>query len=158
MSGVLHYIGGTLILSVSFIGAISTARLEKKRLQVLDAWITLVAHIRAQIDCYLTPIDRILATVDRSLLSQIGNENAQTSDALLEASRSYPDPEIARHLSAFLTTIGTSYREEELRRCDYYLAYLRAQREIVATSLPARIKAKITLTLCIAVGAVILLW
>ena len=154
----LRCIGGVLILSVGLYGSIFGARLEKKRLQVLDAWIALIAHIRAQIDCYLTPLDRILATADRSLLSQIGNESTQTADALLNASRPHLDPEIARSLSAFFAALGTTYREEELKRCDYQLAYLRAQRETLATALPARVKAKLTLTLCMAVGAVILLW
>ena len=154
----LRYLGVGIILTTSIGGALSGARLEKKKLQSLDAWIALIAHVRLQIDCYLTPIDRILATTDRALLAAIGNEHAQTSDALREAARSYPDAAVARELSAFLATLGTTYRDEELKCCDYHLARLRAHREAMAASLPTRVKAKVTLTLCLAVGSVILLW
>jgi hypothetical protein len=158
MMGAIRYFGVAIILITALIGAISGARLEKKRLRVLDAWIALISHIRLQIDCYLMPLDRILATADRALLANIGNERAQTADALLKASLPYLDTDVAQQLSAFFATLGSTYREEELKCCDYYLARLRTHREAVATSLPARVKAKITLTLCVAVGSVILLW
>ena len=154
----LRYLGIAAILVTALGGALSGARLEKKKLQTLDAWIALIAHIRLQIDCYLMPLDRILATADRPLLATLGNEHAKTADALLKSSLPYLDTAVAQELSAFFATLGTTYREEELKRCDYYLTRLRAHREAMAASLPARVKAKITLTLCLAVGSVILLW
>ena len=154
----LRYLGIAAILVTALGGALSGARLEKKKLQNLDDWIALIAHIRLQIDCYLMPLDRILATADCTLLAALGNEHAQTTDALLESSLPYLDIAVAQELSSFFAMLGTTYREEELKRCDYHLSRLRAHREAMAASLSARIKAKITLTLCLAVGAVILLW
>ena len=158
MMSAFRYLGGGIILTVAMGHAFWGTRLEQKRLQILDAWINLISHIRLQIDCYLTPLDRILATADRTLLASIGNESARTPDELLKASLPYLNSDVARQLSTFLAALGTTYREEELKCCDYHLARLRDRREAMASALPARVKAKVTLTLCIAVGSVILLW
>ena len=79
-------------------------------------------------------------------------------DALLHASRGCLCGEAARLLTGFVREIGGSYREEQVRRCDYYLTALRAVREQQKEELPARVRVCVAVCLCAALGIAILLW
>ena len=126
---------------------------------MVDAWIDLILHIRSQIDCYLMPLDEILACTDREILTGcMCHAPHPDLSTLLEASSPYITQESKRLLNAFVKEIGGSYREEQLRRCDYYVNSLRHIRQKIAEELPAKTKVCITLSLCLSVSAVILLW
>lgn len=152
-------IGVGLILTAGSFASYTAVRYEKKKLSVLDAWIDLIFHIRGQIDCYLTPLDEILACADRDVLlacmCRTPHPNLKT---LLDSSSPYLGGECKRLLTAFVREIGGSYREEQLRRCDYYINILRAIRDKMATELPARVKLSVTVGICAALGAAIILW
>ena len=132
---------------------------ERVRLRLLDGWIDLILFIRGQIDCYLTPIDEILRALDPELLHLcMGSTGCTSLSALLQAGRLYLSPEAYRLLSGFVREIGSSSREEQLRRCDYYLEALRTLREKVAEEQPVRIRLSVTLGLCLSIATAILLW
>ena len=152
--------GGLLILAAGFFAAQLGAYREKKRLTVLDAWLELLLEIRTQIDCYLTPLDEILQNARPALLQACtGGEDVKPSLAeLLNAAESCLDPECQRLLQAFTREIGASYRDEQLKRCDFYLQALQVERERIARALPARVKLTVTLSLCAAIGIAIILW
>ena len=152
-------IGVGLILTAGSFASYTAVRYEKRKLSVLDAWIDLIFHIRGQIDCYLTPLNEILACADRDLLlscmCRTPHPNLKT---LFASSSPYLGGESKRLLTAFIREIGGSYREEQLRRCDYYINALRAIRDKLAADLPSRIKLYVTVSLCAALGAAIILW
>lgn len=151
--------GGLLVLLAGGLAAGTYARFEKKRLLVLDGWIELLLYIRGQIDCYLMPIDRILTLADRDLLRACSvGKPVTTLTQALRGAIPYLDPESRRLLSALARELGSSYREEQLKRCDYYLQALQRQREKLEQALPNRIKLGATVSLCVAIGAAILLW
>ena len=155
----LKLLGAGLIASVGGFAAYCAVRFEKKKLTVLDGWIDLIFHIRGQIDCYLTPLDEILASADEEILSAcMGSTPHPDLHTLLDASSPYLGGESRRLLSGFVREIGGSYREEQLRRCDYYVTALRTLREKIAADLPARVKLSITVSICSALGVAILLW
>lgn len=155
----IKLLGALLILAVGGVAAISTARYEKKRLSVLDGWIDLIVYIRSQIDCFLTPLDEILQNGDRTLLDAcMSPEGAADLDAILRASSLYLDGEVKRLLEGFVRETGSTFREEQLKRCDYYVTALRTQRERIAAELPARRRLSTALCLCTAIGTAILLW
>lgn len=152
-------IGVGLILTAGSFAAYSAVRYEKHKLSVLEAWIDLIFHIRGQIDCYLMPLDEILACADRELLlSCMCHTPHPDLKTLLASSSPYLGGECKRLLTAFVREIGGSYREEQLRRCDYYINALRAIRDKLAADLPARVKLTVTASLCAALGAAIILW
>lgn len=155
----IKLLGGCLVVLSGALVCLFSARLEKKRLAFLDAWITLLVHIRTQIDCYLMTLDAILATAPQSLLSE-GQQSgeAPSLERFLAYSAPYLDAEALRLLDAFVKEVGGSYREEQLRRCEYYLASLRALRGEIASALPAKTKVTRALCLCLSVGTAILLW
>ena len=155
----LKFFGVLLILSVGIFAAFVSVQYEKKRLTVVDGWIDLILYIRGQIDCYLMPIDRILTLADRDLLRACSvGKPVTTLTQALRGAIPYLDPESRRLLSALARELGSSYREEQLKRCDYYLQALQRQRERLEQALPNRIKLGTTVCLCVAIGAAILLW
>ena len=137
--------------------AVSFAKHEKQSLAVLDGWIDLIAYIRGQIDCYLAPIDEILSTADKQLLHIcLGKERSLMAG--LRHRLPYLNSESQRLLTSFVQEMGSLYREEQLKRCDYYLALLRALREKQAQALPQKIKTSGALCFCAVIGTAILLW
>ncbi len=155
----LKLCGALLILSVGAISAYISVHYEKKRLSVVDGWIDLILYIRGQIDCYLMPIGDILSGGDRALFEAcMSPANAADLPAILKSSSTYLDGEAQRLLESFVREIGPGYREEQLRKCDYFLASLRTQRERIAAELPGRVRLSATLCICTALATAILLW
>ena len=152
-------LGSLLILCAGGMLAATVRRLERRRLSVLDAWIDLLIYMRGQIDCYLLPLDEILSAADKTLLlacSPAGRTDSLA--ALLQGALPYLDGEGRLLLVSLVRELGSSYREEQLKRCDYYVHALQICREKVAEALPARLKIGATLSICAAISAVILLW
>lgn len=155
----LKLIGGGLIVSAGGFAAYTMAHAERRRLTVLEAWIDLILFIRSQIDCYLMPLDEILSKSDEAILRACACRTPHPSlPSLLASSRSYLGEESGRLIASFVKEIGGSYREEQLRRCDYYITALRTERNKLAESLPSRIRLSVSLCLCASIGAFILLW
>lgn len=155
----LKMLGGTMVIGAGSIAACCLAAYEKKKLTVLDAWIDLIFHIRGQIDCYLMPLDEILACADSAILKGCMCRTPHPDlPALLRTSSPYLSEESKRLITAFTKEIGGSYREEQLKRCDYYIHALRAIREKLAEDLPSRIKMTVSLCICASIAAAILLW
>lgn len=159
MTALVKWIGSACILFAGGTAAYYATRFEKQRLSVLDSWIDLLFYIRGQIDCYLTPIDEILASADKTLLHAcMRSVQKPTLPSLLRASSLWLTPESQRLLDSMAREMGTSYREEQVKRCDYYMELLRVQREKIAKELPGRVKLCITLCLCSSIGIAILFW
>ena len=155
----IKLLGAGLVLSVGVISAFGTVRYEKKRLSVLDGWIDLILYIRSQIDCYLTPLGDILANGDPSLLRACMSEGNETDlEAILRASSIYLDGNAKRTLEGFVREIGSGYREEQVKHCDYCISVLRRERERMSAELPLRVRLYAALFICISLGTAILLW
>ena len=155
----LKLLGAILILSVGVFAAFASVQYEKKRLTVVDGWIDLILYIRGQIDCYLMPLGDILSGGDRALLEAcMSPSNAADLPAILDASGIYLDGDAKHILEGFVREIGTGYREEQLKRCDFFIASLRTQRERIAAALPMRIRLCATLCICLSLATAILLW
>ena len=122
--------GSLLILSAGAVAALGSIRREKRRVNVLEAWIELLSHIRRQIDLYLMPMEEILAHADRALLACLSHPSPPyTLKGLLAASRDDLDEETARRLSVWIGECGGSYRDKALKHCDDMLTFLQSQRE-----------------------------
>lgn len=155
----LKFLGALLILAVGVFAAFVSVQYEKKRLSVVDGWIDLILYIRSQIDCYLMPLDDILSGGDRALFEAcMSPSNAADLPAILEASGIYLDGDGKRLIESFVREIGAGYREEQIKRCDFFISSLRTQRERIAAQLPLRTRLCATLCICIALATAILLW
>ena len=155
----LKLLGALLVLSVGVFSAFVSVQYEKKRLTVVDGWIDLILYIRGQIDCYLLPIGDILSGGDRALFEAcMSPSNAADLPAILDASGIYLDSEARHTLESFVREIGAGYREEQLKRCDFFISSLRNQRERIAAALPMRVRLCATLCICLSLATAILLW
>ena len=151
--------GSLLILCTGALAAWNLNLYEKRRIRALEGWLDLIFYIRTRIDCFLTPIGEIFATADKALLlSCMGNGREQSPAELLRHSRLYLGQDAARLLESFVGEIGCCYREEQVKRCDYYISALQSLRQKRAEALPARLRTKTALCICSALATVILLW
>lgn len=148
--------GILLILSAGGGTAWILSLYEKKKVSVLGTWIDLIDYIKMQIDCYLTPLDKILASCAGTLLPTKEAEKPVDLLSYLDASRLYLDPESGRLLDAFVHEIGNGYREEQLKRCDFFLSSLRSIREEKRKDLPARIRLSVGIPICVSLALSIL--
>ncbi len=155
----IKLLGSLLMLLSGGALAVGLARRERCRASVLSAWVELIFYIREQIDCYLTPVDEILASADPALLdSCMCQATPHSLSEVLQCSAPYLDPDNARQIGAFVSELGGAFREEQVKRCDRYLAVLRESRERYAAELPRKTRLCTTLCICGAVGMLILLW
>ena len=168
----LYKIIGTIFLMLTggYV-SLSISRFERRRLEVLDAYISLIYYIKGQIDCYAMPLGDILACADPTLIAaclgvdirgrgQIPPEKmaAVPLPELLQESRLYLDPESERLLTTFTGELGTVHRAEQVARCDYYIEALTRERNKLADALPARLRTSGTLAVCCAIAMSLLLW
>ena len=158
-----------LLLAGGYVSAAIT-RFERRRLRVLDGYISLIYYIKGQIDCYAMPLSDILERADPAIIAACLGLDTVTPlpplsvsgepplPAMVKASRLYLEPESERLLTTFTGELGSTYRTEQVARCDYYISTLNEERRKLNDTLPARLRATCTLCLCCAVGAAVLLW
>lgn len=152
-------LGVLLLLSMGGLTSLNLSHYEKKRVSVLNGWMDLIFYIRTQIDCYLTPIEQIFSEASPSLIGAcMGDRQTKDPSELLHHSKRYLTQECVDLLDAFSREIGCCYREEQVKRCDYYLAALKQLRDKQTTELPARLRSRSALCLCGAFGLAIILW
>ena len=76
----------------------------------------------------------------------------------MDASRIYLDEEALRLVSSFASEFGSTFRDEQLRRCDHYANALLEERRLLFTSVNSKIRAGGALWICACLGIIILLW
>ena len=147
-------------------------RMERKRLLVLDGYISLLRFIKGQIDCYAMPIEDILAIADPTLLSACMGEKSQeiclddkgymrvlpALPDMVRESRLYLEPESERLLNRFAAELGQTYRVEQVMRCEHYIQALGEERRKLSETAPLRVRMNSVLCLCCALGVAVLLW
>ncbi len=147
---------GSLLLALTGLTlAVSISRFEQKKLRVIDSFISLIFHIKGQIDCYSLPLCDILRSRPSGLELLEGSEDL---GEILYHARIYLDAETYRLLESFYLEFGSLYREEQLKRCDYYIEALGEQRRALFEDLPARQKIGSALCICSVIGILIILW
>lgn len=153
----MKLIGSLLLALTGIIAAISVCRFEQKKLKVMDGAIALLFYIKGQVDCYNLPLCDILASRPSELFPYAG-EGCTDLGVMLSQSRIYLGSEPYRLLWQFYNEFGSTYRDEQLRRCDYYIDALTEQRRALSLDLPARSKIGSVLCICTAIGLAIILW
>lgn len=151
--------GALLVLASGICLAVGASRFERSRLQVHDGLISLLFFIKGRIDCYAMPADQILLEMDKGILADCKCPGqVESIEALLPHVKPYLDPETYRVLQSFGQGLGGGFRDEQIKRCDYYIELLRQKRMQLESELPARVRTNGMIWILCAVGAVILLW
>ena len=126
---------------------------------MLDGFISLLFYIKGQIDCYSLPLDKILSSVSEDILQSCNcREKPDSIEQMIKNSKIYLEDESMRLLNAFSAEFGSTYREEQLKRCDYYIQALSEQRRRLSDDLPAKSKIGSALCICSSLGIMIILW
>ncbi len=156
---VIKLLGSGAIALASIIMAISYRRYQWKKLDTIDGFVALIFYIKGQIDCYSRPRSEILASLPPEIFHACNcPRGASTLEEMIEASRIYLDDEPLRLLKTFSSEFGSTFRQEQLRRCDHYIAALGEQRRIVASQTESRSRAGSALWICGGIGIIILFW
>ena len=152
-------IGLALLAVCGVLGGVLLTRFERAKCLQTEAFVDLIRNVRLQIDCFGTPIGQILASLDDKLYAALGapRDPCDLSD-LLDKTLLLVDREYAGLLRDFAAALGTGYREEELRYCDYYLARLIPLAQKIRDELEKRIRLALILPSALAAALVLLLW
>ena len=158
-------LGSLILLFAGGYVSVTITRFEHRRLRVLDGYISLIYFIKGQIDCYAMPLADILASADPSVIAACLGLDLTTPlpvprplPDMVRVSRLYLEPEAERLLTTLTGELGSTYRAEQVIRCDHYLAALTEERKKLKDTLPARLRATCTLCICCALVAAVLLW
>ena len=151
---------GSLLLAASGVGAaLSLCRYCRRRLDTLDGFIALIFYIKGQVECYARPIGEIIASLSPEILRDCNcPTGAGSIEELIGESRIYFDRESLRILTAFSQEFGSVFREEQSKRCDYYLALLGERRARLGERLLPEMRAGSALCICSSLCLLILLW
>jgi hypothetical protein len=123
---------------------------KRKELQ-FSAYIKLISYIKNQIECYMLPIDTIIAECDIELLSECGSVNrASTLVDFLDNSTFYIDGDVIRLLYDFAEDFGLKYYNEQIKTCDRYIDELNKSREVYLNQ-RAKDK-KLSLAICLSIS------
>ena len=151
---------GIALLFVLAIGASALlARFERAKCLQAEGFVDLIRNVRLQIDCFGTPIERILASLDDKLYAALGVPRAPADlGELLDNALLLVDREYAGLLRDFAAALGTGYRAEELRYCDYYLARLVPLAQNTRDELEKRVRLALILPPALSAALILLLW
>ncbi len=128
---------------------------DQKKLDFADACLSLLRFFRLQIDYYCVPVSEIFSRCDPSLLSACGcTKTPESFDDFLETADFNCDS-IENILRSFSNELGTSYREEQLKSCDYHINLLTDERNKLASESEKR--KKLSRVLCLSASAALAL-
>ena len=152
---------GSLLIALAGGGiSLSFCRFERKRLIVLDAYISLLFYIKGQIDCYSMPLSDILLGADSSLIEACGyrGDVPLSLQEMLPHSKIYLESESLRLLMQFSDEFGSTYKGEQLRRCDYYIDSLLERRRVLLEEIPSKSRVGSAIWMCASFALMIILW
>ncbi len=151
---------GSLMLCISgVIMAFSYSSFQRKKLVTLDGLISMIFYIKGQIDCFSRPRSDILSSLPAEVFCACNcPHGAETLEEIVEASRIYLDEEALRLAASFASEFGSTFRDEQLRRCDYYISALGEERKRVFSSVTSKSRAGSALWICACAGLIILIW
>lgn len=155
-----YKIAGALVLVLSgFGGAYILNTAATQRATQSEALIAFVRFVRAQIECFAMPASEIILRCDKRLLADCGFSVLEQDRSFEELARgiSIADGETREIIESFLRGFGKSYREEQVKECDYYIELLTERRQKIFEELPNKKRVNSALCISSALAAVILL-
>jgi hypothetical protein len=151
-------LGVALLLGCGALCGILWASFEHKKCLQAEGFVDLIRNIRLQIDCFATPVSKILATLDERLYKMLGTPHIPTDlNTLLTGTPLLVGREYTKLLWDFSSSLGTGYREEELRYCVYYLMRLSPLAQKMREELEKRTRLALILPMALSVALILLL-
>ena len=156
----VKWIGSGTIIVAAWLFSISMIHSHKKILRELEALSNMVQYIRDNIDHLMKPLPDIFLSYQNDYLETIGFlpriRHTSLKQAWEEQSFSFSGESVLL-LSEFVRTIGSSYRTEELRLCDYTLTRLNEMLEHLRRDSSNRLKLYKTVPTMFALSVILIL-
>ncbi len=141
----LRLLGALFLLLASCYTGFLFSRMQNGRQRRLECFLQLMRQIENEISCFQTPLDDIYRRFEGEALEACGFLSCLREKGMEAALRekraalSFSDEEWEL-LVAFSGELGKSYREEQLRGCDYYRRMLENYCREGRAELPSRLK------------------
>ena len=158
-------LGAVSILLSAAIFYFEGLKYENRKLRQTEGFISLLRYIKKQIGCFSTPINAIISECDKEILSSCGikegewesGTSANLMSDMLDACELCIDGRAIQSLKKFTRDFGKSYREEQIKSCDYYISELEEYRNDIQREIPKQRKIRLALCLCVSVSLILLL-
>ena len=155
----IKIIGSLAIIGAGVFCAVSLCGYHRRRLETLDGFISLIYYIKGQVECYARPISEIMQSLPPEILRSCNcPRGARTLEELIDESKIFLDREELRLLTSFAGEFGSSFREEQTRRCDHYISMLRDRRAIASERLIPEMRSGSAVCICVSLCLMLLLW
>lgn len=152
-------------LLFSSVGALAylNKKRDARRLLRLEGQLRFVRFVRQRIDRFLSPISEIIRDCGGDVIGDmlIGCVGADFFDidglrSILASGEFYADG--GKIFDGFLSSLGSSYRENEIAACDACIKDLEELREKLQKELPRERKSRNVLSFCLVAAIVIILF
>ena len=148
-------IGSSSILLSAFIFCVQSQKFEREKIKQAESFILLIKFIKKQIDCFCLPLYEIIARADTQILKDCGFRYSKVTNMppdssfewFIENCCFYIDKEATDLIEKFSSELGRSYRDDQLKSCDYYISGLVEYKEKLIAELPR--KRKLRCTMCV---------
>lgn len=158
-------IGSASIFLSAMIFAIQSQQYEKMKIKQAEAFIILIKFIKKQIDCFCLPIYEIISKSDQTVLKNCGFKYCDINNMPIDSSFEwilnncwlYIDQEAIELIKKFSSELGKSYREDQLKSCDYYASELMEYKNRLISDLPKKRKIKTALCVCSSLSFILLM-
>ena len=146
---VFRTVGACMLALCGVLSAVNLNARASASLSQIEAWIRLLHLVKTQIECFSVPMPEILKRLDVSLLRSCGYSGKTPPRSLgeLVGGCDIRDAECMSVMDSFAGEFGGGYRDEQVKRCDYFIALLDRRRDAVSAQLPS--KKKLNATLCV---------
>ena len=154
------WVGVVALLATGVLTSLCLRSFERHRITQAQNFLALVRFLRWQIDTLAKPLPAILADLDEGVLYACGwgaETRPKNLSDLLAGCTLYLSEEMCTLLYDFAKGLGTAYREEQLRGCDYILSRLAPYTDALCKDLPKREKAALFLPIAGALALILLL-
>ena len=154
----LKWLGALLVVSVIAFASREYSRYAKRRLSECESFISLLKHVKGEINRFLSTPSAMLKRYSDQNLERVGFLALwRTGKSLYECFEScrarLAIPErIKDKLSRFFYGFGENYKDGEIARTEYYIDEIEPLLREEEQSLPGRIKLVRTLAAAISLG------
>ncbi len=158
----IKYVGAGLLVAICVTYCMQSNRHLRGTKQRLEAWITLLVHIRSHIACFGTPLREILERSAPTVLSVLALDAASENESGLaercRADASILPGESGALMRSLADEVGTVWRREQIERLDYYISALEKEHQAYAARMSERLRLRNTLCVCGTLCVLLLIW
>lgn len=160
MQYIFKPVGAVLVMLCCYLASFSISSRAKKEMAELEAFVLLISRVRAEITCFSRPLPEIYAGFESEIFERSGFLKVLKENGLSCALESAGHKLALREenfdiIKQFADVIGKSYRDEEIKTCDYYISQLSERHKAHSDALPK--KNKLSRSLCFLFGISIII-